>query len=283
MTVIEKRGVGAGGERGVNASTLTARHMPSIMVMFWGLRSRRDTAKLPIGSLNGNTLATNATHYGGYEELDVHNMFRLLEEKTTNFAVQSVLPGKYPFLMSKPTFSAGKWTGHWYMYLNIQGVLQFQIYQILMIGADTCGFNINTDEELCSRWMQLSAFMPFYKNHNTYGVLPQESYHWTSTGNGLFEVISLTPVLTPGATTVDVVFPGRGSVIWREWYTHAVVNAISRGNTTLDAPISYINVHIRDSSALLLPSKNLDTRSTRLTRAPSAPRIHQCSRHGVRY
>jgi alpha-glucosidase (family GH31 glycosyl hydrolase) len=28
-----------------------------------------------------------------------------------------------------------------YMYLNIQGVLQFQIYQIPMVGADTCGFS----------------------------------------------------------------------------------------------------------------------------------------------
>ena len=47
-------------------------------------------------------------------------------------------------------------------------------------------------------------------------------------------------------------FPGRGGVIWRDWYTHAVVNATPGGNTTLDAPIGHINVHIRDNSALLL-------------------------------
>src|ERR1700710_172025 len=38
----------------------------------------------------------------------------------------------------------------------------------------------NTDEELCNRWMQLSAFMPFCRNHNTYGATPQEPYRWTS-------------------------------------------------------------------------------------------------------
>jgi alpha-glucosidase (family GH31 glycosyl hydrolase) len=40
-------------------------------------------------------------------------------------------------------------------------------------------------------------------------------------------------------------------VPWRDWYTHAVVNATGQ-STTPDAPISHINVHIQDNSALLL-------------------------------
>lgn len=48
------------------------------------------------------------------------------------------------------------------------------------------------------------------------------------------------------------IFPGRGTVIWRDWWTHAVVNTTPGANTTLSAPISHINVHIRDSSILLL-------------------------------
>ena len=35
------------------------------------------------GALSQHTIATNATHYGGYAELDVQNMFGLMEEKTT--------------------------------------------------------------------------------------------------------------------------------------------------------------------------------------------------------
>ena len=48
------------------------------------------------------------------------------------------------------------------------------------------------------------------------------------------------------------IFPGRGHVIWRDWYTHGVVNATSGTNTTLPAPLGHINVHVRDGSAILL-------------------------------
>lgn len=48
------------------------------------------------------------------------------------------------------------------------------------------------------------------------------------------------------------IFPGQGRVKWRDWYTHAVVDAAISQNTTLDAPLGHINVHIRDGSALLL-------------------------------
>ncbi|EPQ61327.1 hypothetical protein GLOTRDRAFT_119185 [Gloeophyllum trabeum ATCC 11539] len=292
---VVKRGLGAGNESGVN------------------LNDPPYAIHNGAGRLSVNTVATNATHAPGYVELDVHNMWGFMEEKATHLALQSLRPGKRPFIIARSTFpSTGRWSGHWlgdnfsqwrYMYYNIQGVLQFQIFQIPMVGADTCGFNDNTDEELCNRWMQLSAFVPFYRNHNTKGAISQEPYRWESVANAsrtaisvrysllpywytlfanasiygsppvralfyefptepeLFSVdrqflvgrdILVTPVLTPNVSTVDGIFPGRGSVTWRDWYTHDVVNATVGANTTLDAPLGHINVHIRDGSALLL-------------------------------
>ncbi|OBZ71666.1 Alpha-glucosidase [Grifola frondosa] len=265
------------------------------------------------GPLSVNTIATNATHAGGYKELDVHNMWGLMEEKTTHLALQALQPRQRPFMISRSTFpSSGRWTGHWlgdnwskwqYMYLSIQGVLQFQLFQVPFVGADTCGFQDNTDEELCNRWMQLSAFVPFYRNHNQRGALSQEPYRWDSVAAAsrtaigvrysllpywytlfanasthgtppvralffefpdepeLFAVdrqfligrdILVTPVLTPNVSTVDGIFPGRGKTIWRDWYTHDVVDAVVGANTTLAAPLGHINVHVRDGAAILL-------------------------------
>lgn len=52
-------------------------------------------------------------------------------------------------------------------------------------------------------------------------------------------------------------FPGRGQVTWRDWYSQEKVNPspIVGANTTLPAPLSHINVHIRDGAALLLHAR----------------------------
>ncbi|KJA17650.1 glycoside hydrolase family 31 protein [Hypholoma sublateritium FD-334 SS-4] len=294
-STISRRGLGAGKQQDVDLNT------PPYAIHNGN------------GRLSIHALATNASHADGQVELDVHNIWGLMEEKATHLAVQDVIPNKRPFLISRSTFpSSGRWTGHWlgdnfslwaYLRYSIAGVLQFQIFQIPFVGADTCGFNGNSDEELCNRWMQLSAFTPFYRNHNIKAALSQEPYRWESVANAsrtaiavrysllpywytlfanasmagtppvralffefpneseLFNISSqflvggdilVTPVLDPNVTSVSGIFPGRGSVVWRDWYSHDVVNATAGALTTLAAPLGHINVHIRDGSAILL-------------------------------
>ena len=71
-----------------------------------------------LGDLSLQTVATNATHYGGRTELEMHNLFGHLMSRAANLAVREMYPGKRPFLISRSTFAgSGTWTGHWVGYI----------------------------------------------------------------------------------------------------------------------------------------------------------------------
>jgi alpha-glucosidase len=95
------------------------------------------------GDLAVHAVSPNATHVGGVEEYDVHNLFGHQILNATYQALLEVIPGKRPFIIGRSTFAgSGKWAGHWggdntslfaYMYFSISQALSFSIFGIPMV------------------------------------------------------------------------------------------------------------------------------------------------------
>lgn len=142
------------------------------------------------GQLNSQTICPSAEQYLS-SHYNLHNMFGYFEAQASNAAMKTIRQ-KRPFVLSRSTFAgSGKYTAHWTgdnratfddMYYSIPAILNFNMFGIPHVGADICGFLLDTNEELCTKWMQLGAFYPFMRNHNSIGQKDQDpaSFSWQS-------------------------------------------------------------------------------------------------------
>ncbi|XP_043319841.1 maltase-glucoamylase, intestinal isoform X1 [Cervus canadensis] len=120
---------------------------------------------------------------------DVHNLYGWAQARPTYEAVQEVT-GQRGIVITRSTFpSSGRWGGHWLgdntaawdqLKKSIIGMMEFSLFGISYTGADICGFFGDAEYEMCVRWMQLGAFYPFSRNHNTFGTRRQDPVAWDS-------------------------------------------------------------------------------------------------------
>lgn len=177
------------------------------------------------GDLAVHAVSPNATHHGGAQEYDFHNLFGHQILNATYHGLLDTLPSKRPFIIGRATFAgSGKWAGHWggdnysvwsSMVLAISQALSFSIFGVPMFGPDVCGFSGNSDLELCNRWMQVGAFFPFYRNHNTLGARSQEPYVWASVAEASRSAMAIRYTLLPYMYTLFAQAHSTGSTVLR--------------------------------------------------------------------
>jgi len=161
----------------------------------------------------------NYTHY------DVHSLFGYFESVATNEALRALRPAKRPFVLSRSTFpGSGGYAAHWLgdntaswtqMAMSVVGLVEMSAFGIPMVGADICGFFQEPSEELCARWMQLGAFYPFSRNHNTLDLADQDPAVWPLVAEISAEVLSIRYRYLPYLYTLLQEASAQGSSVVR--------------------------------------------------------------------
>uniref|UniRef100_A0A671MMX9 alpha-glucosidase n=1 Tax=Sinocyclocheilus anshuiensis TaxID=1608454 RepID=A0A671MMX9_9TELE len=134
--------------------------------------------------MNSEQILADGTRVKHY---DVHNLYGWSHTKPTYDALLSATE-KRGVVVTRSTYpSSGRWAGHWLgdnysawdqLLKSIIGMMEFSIFGIPYTGADICGFFNPAQYEMCLRWMQLGAFYPFSRNHNTINMPRQDPVAW---------------------------------------------------------------------------------------------------------
>src|SRR5438132_13092592 len=105
-------------------------------------------------------------------------------------------PDLRPFVLTRAAFAgaeryAATWTGDnsntWnHMRISIPELLNLGLSGYAFVGDDIGGFNGSPTPELLTRWMELGAFNPIYRNHATKGSRNREP-GWMAPNTKQFE------------------------------------------------------------------------------------------------
>ena len=117
---------------------------------------------------------------------EIHNVFGMENARATYEGMLQLQPNIRPFVLTRAAFAgaeryASTWTGDnsstWnHMRISIPQLLNLGLSGYAFAGADIGGFNGSPTPELLTRWMELGAFNPIYRNHGTKGSRDREPW-----------------------------------------------------------------------------------------------------------
>jgi alpha-glucosidase len=106
---------------------------------------------------------------------EAHNIFGMQNARATYEGLLHLTPNERPFVLTRAAFAgtqryAATWTGDngstWdHLRMTVPNLLSLGISGYPLSGADVGGFTGNPTPELLTRWTEVGAFQPFFRNH----------------------------------------------------------------------------------------------------------------------
>ncbi len=115
---------------------------------------------------------------------EIHNIVGLENQRATYESLLKLRPDERPFVLTRASYAGGQrygftWTGDnsatWnHLRLATQMLLNLGLSGFSFVGDDIGGFNGSPPPDLLTRWFEIGAFQPLFRDHTTKGSLPQE-------------------------------------------------------------------------------------------------------------
>ena len=117
---------------------------------------------------------------------EIHNVFGMQNARATYEGMLELRPDLRPFVLTRAAYAgteryAATWTGDnsstWnHMRISIPQLINLGLSGYAFAGDDIGGFNGSPTPELLTRWMELGAFNPMYRNHGVKGSRNREPW-----------------------------------------------------------------------------------------------------------
>ena len=124
--------------------------------------------------------ARTATH------AEIHNVYGMENSRATHDGLLSLAPDERPFVLTRASYAGGQrsaatWTGDnsstWaHLALSVSMQLNLGVSGFAWSGADVGGFTGSPTPELLTKWFEIGAFTPLFRDHAAKGTRPREPW-----------------------------------------------------------------------------------------------------------
>jgi len=138
----------------------------------------------------GNTMSLDAVHRmddgTSRDHRAIHNVYGMLNARATYEGLLKLQPQQRPFVLTRAAYAgaqryAATWTGDntasWFhLAQSTPNLLSLGLSGMAMSGDDVGGFIGSPPPDLLTRWFQLGAFNPVFRNHAATDTRPHEAW-----------------------------------------------------------------------------------------------------------